>query len=175
MKLIMTTILLIIITVILSCRGERWDDKLTLPKQDYNGSELRVDGYYYHESDDAYEVFFFYRNGTTLYGGFPLMSEIANKETTYLNGSYYNFIKNDKTSWGRFIIEGNVISREFWRPSSGGPSEVYTHSGVILNDTTFQITKAWRSCKPKKKNDLDRVYHFKQFLPKPDSTNAYTN
>lgn len=176
MKLIMTTILLSIIITILSCRGERWDDKLTLPRQDYYGSELNINGYYYNITEsNNYEILFLYRNGVVLHGSYASINQLSDLEQSYANGNYYSAIKNDKTSWGRFIIEGNKISREFWQPSNGGPLDAYTHSGTILNDTTFQITQAWRSCKSKKKNDLDRIYHFKKFASKPDSTNSYTN
>ncbi len=175
MNLLKKILLLSIIAVFFSCRGERWDDKLILPKQDYTGNKLRVDGYYYREADGRYDILFLYRDGTTLYGSAPLVSEIESMENSYANGEYYSIIKDIKHDWGRFIVDGNSFTREFWQPSSGGPLDAYTHSGTILNDTTFQITQAWRSCKPKKKNDLDRIYHFKQFSPKPDSTNAYTN
>ncbi len=167
-----------IITSLFSCRGERWDDKLTLPKQDYYGNELRIDGYYYNYSDSRYEIYFLFHNGTMLYGGVPLESELAEREQSFIDGSYYSIIKNSKTNWGRFIIEGNTIKQEYWPASTGGPLEAYTVSGVILNDTTFKMTKSWRSCKPKKKKEkkeFETVYHFKQFSPKPDSTNAYTN
>lgn len=175
-KFILKSLLLSTITILLSCRGERWDDKLTLPKQNYNGNELRIDGYFYNITEsNNYEILFLYRNGTVLHGSYASFSELNGLEQSYIDGTYYNIIKNDKPSWGRFIIEGNVISREFWQPSSGGPLDTYTHSGVILNDTTFHITQSWKSHKPKKKNNLDRIYHFKQFSPKPDSTNAYTN
>lgn len=167
--------LFILLSILTSCRGERWDDKLTLPRQSYYGDQLRIDGYYYNASEGRYDILLFYHDGTALYGGSPLIADVPAREIEYANGVYYNFVKDTKHNWGRFVVEGNIFKREFWPPSSGGPLDAYTHSGVILNDTTIQITKAWRSCKPRRKNDVDVIYHFKRFSPKPDSTNRFTN
>lgn len=170
-------ILLVAISSIflLACRGERWDDDLTLPQQDYTGNEIRIDGYYYNFSDNRYSIFFYYRDGTRLYGDAPLAEELTAREQSFADGSYYELVKDSKTNWGRFVVNGSEIKAEFWPPSTGGGLEAWTHSGTILNDTTFQMTKAWRSCKPKKKNDFNEIWHFKKFSPKPDSSNSYTN
>jgi hypothetical protein len=69
-------LIIILATILISCRGERWDDDLTLPKQNYTGNELQVDGYYYNYSDSHYEIYFFYRDGTTLYGSAANESEL---------------------------------------------------------------------------------------------------
>ncbi len=168
--------LLTMFTILISCRGERWDDKLILPLQNYDGSQLKIDGYYYSESPEGrLSILFFYCNGTSLYGGSPLTSEIIAKELSFANGEYYNAVKGIKHNWGRFVIDGTSIKREYWPTSTGGSLEAYTVSGEILNDTTFRFTKSWRSCKPKKVQEFEEVFHFKQFSPKPDSTNVYTN
>lgn len=167
--------IILIVSMLLSCRGERWDDDLTLPNQHYSGNELKTDGYYYRSASSNYEVIFLYRNGVVLHGTYVPFAEITQQEQEYANGTFYSFIKEDKTSWGRFVVEGNVIKREFWQPGNGNPLDAYTHSGTIINDSTFQITQAWRSCKPKKKNSLDEIWHFKKFGPKPDSSNSFTN
>lgn len=171
----MKNILVSTFIMFMSCRGERWDDKLSIPFRSFDGNQLKTDGYYFRESEGRYDILFLYRDGTTLYGGAPLVSEIESMEHSYSNGEYYEIIKNIKHDWGRFVVDGNSFTREFWQPSSGGPLDAYTHTGTILNDTTLHITQAWMSCKTKKKNDLDRVYHFKKFSSKPDSTNSYTN
>jgi len=54
-------------------------------------------------------------------------------------------------------------------------NEDYPHrgnvrEGIILNDTTFQITKYTSGSNVSERNE---VYHFREFHPKPDSTNKY--
>jgi hypothetical protein len=164
-----------IILSLCACRGEKWDDKLTLPRQNYTGSELKVEGYYYNESDGSYHVLFFYRNGLVLDGGYPLVSEIESTEESYSDGTYYSSIRDIKTRWGIFVIEGGIIKYEYWIPSSGGPLESWRADGEILNDTTIRFSKSWRSCKPRKKTEYEQYFYFKKFSPKPDSTNSYTN
>jgi hypothetical protein len=86
-----------------------------------------------------------------------------------------NAYKEYQVMWGVFLIENNSIRFEHWYPSSGGPLKAYVRSGTILNDTTFQITKSYRNKNGEKAEVTSRneVYHFKQFSPKPDSTNKY--
>ena len=174
MKLIMKSIILASIATIFSCRGERWDDDLTLPKQGYEGNQLRIDGYYFNESDGRTQVFFYFRDGVVLDAGAVLNSNISFAEQEFMNGIYYNHAINYKYKWGRFIINGTTIKAELWKPNTG-PWEAYTSEGIVLNDTTFKMTKTWRSCKPKKVREYEEIYHFKKLAPKPDSTNRYTN
>lgn len=171
----MRSIIIAALASIFSCRGERWDDDLTLPKQDYTGNQLRVDGYYYSiTSNNNYQIFFYYRNGCVLEAGVVEADNLAASEQSYMNGTFYNAVKNYKHDWGRFTIEGAMIKDELWKPNTG-PLEAYTSEGQILNDTTFKMTKSWRSCKPKKVREFEETYHFKQLSPKPDSTNTFTN
>jgi len=173
MNTILKLLLLSTIVILVSCRGERWDDDLTLPQQDYNGNELRINGYYYNESDGKTEILFLYQNGTVLDGGTSDIADLSSLEQDFMDGTHYSFALQRKYYWGRFIVEGTKIQREFWKPNTG-PFEAWIHEGEILNDTTFKMVKSWRSCKPKKKKDFERIFHFKQFAPKPDSTNSYT-
>jgi hypothetical protein len=170
----MKLISLVTIMALFSCRGERWDDDLTLPEQPYTGNQMQIDGYFFNESDGRRQVYVFYRNGVVLDGGSPLTSALAIFEEELSNGTYYNFAKDKKYKWGRFLVDSNVLQFELWKPNTG-PFEAYTYEGVILNDTTFKLTKSWRSCKPKKVNEFEETFHFKRFSPKPDSTNTFTD
>jgi hypothetical protein len=179
MKLMKKTLVVIVILAFCACRREKWGDKLTLPRQDYTGNELKVDGYYYRVSSDnlgnpAYEIYFLYRNGVILNGGFPLLSELPERELEFSNGTY-RAQANNKTNWGRFDVNVNQIRFEKWFPSSGGPAPVIMLSGTIINDTLFHITASRESHGDNDVRSLDRYYHFKQFSPKPDSLNSYTN
>ena len=152
------------------------DDKLSIQRTDYLGDELRIDGYYYLlYGDGYYTAAFFYRNGILFQGAAGSIDDIEEHENYYLNGYYNN--NNVKYRWGVFKIEENLIKFERWYPSSGGPIHAYVRSGVILNDTTFHITEVYRM-QNGEKTDLsttDEIYHFKQFSPKPDSTNVFIN
>ena len=175
MSHITKSIILATITTLFSCRGERWDDDLTLPKQNFIGNQLKIEGYYYSMTDNNnYQIFFFYRNGTVLDAGIVTSQNLNDAELTFANGVFYSSAINYKHDWGRFIISGTVIKREYWIPNTG-PLEAHTSEGIILNDSTFKMIKSYRSCKPKKIKEFETLYHFKKFSPKPDSTNRYTN
>jgi hypothetical protein len=80
-----------------------------------------------------------------------------------------------KYNYGRFLIENDNIKFERWYPGSP-PLPAYIRSGTILNDTTFVITEIYRmknGNKTEVETGRNEIYHFKQFSPKPDSTNRY--
>jgi hypothetical protein len=144
------------------------DDVLSIVRQDYQGNELRMNGYYYHEitkeEGTLYRRYALYRNGIIRYLG-------ANSDPDpirFQNGQH-------KTLWGVFQIKGKNIKYERWYPSSGGPLQSYVLSGIILNDTTFRITESYRMQKGIKTEESkeNETYHFRKFSPKPDSTNRF--
>ena len=154
------------------------DDKLSIQRTDYMGDELRLDGYYYLIYGDGNYITatFFYRNGVILKGNAGLVDNIEDHENYYING-YYNDVKDLKDMWGVFKIVENKISFERWYPRTGGPFHAYVRSGTILNDTTFHITESYRMQNGEKTDvsTKDEIYRFKQFSPKPDSTNVFVN
>jgi hypothetical protein len=180
MKVLSILILIMGLFVFATCKREKENaEDLTIPLSPYNGNELKTNGYYYRVSQDnmgntAYEIYFLYRNGVILYGGFPLLSELPEREISYSNGTYHTQASN-KTSWGRYDINGNQIRLEKWFPSSGGVAPVYMLSGTIINDTLFHLTASRESNGNNSVKTINQHFHFKQFSPKPDSTNSYTN
>ena len=155
---------LLICLVYTGC-GKWWnhDDKLTLPREPYYGDALRLDGYYYQTDRNGHTgVFFLYRNGVTLDGfafdGVDL--DIVEKE---MIGAYDKMRKN-KYSWGIFIIRENTLEAECWRSvGMTGGLHAYKFFYNIENDTTLRYIKD------------NEIWHFKQFSPKPDSTNRFIN
>ena len=150
------------------------DDKLTLKRVDYNGNELKTDGYYYHQSGNGgyryTSVLFLYRNGVILScGAFPTTDlNIVEKEfpNKYDGG-------NSKYGWGLFLIARKNIEYERWTEApSGIKYAVNKRSGYIENDMTFHITESYNSG-TKETEQVNEVWHFKQFDNKPDSTNVY--
>jgi hypothetical protein len=158
-------------------RNESSDDKLSLEKINYKGNELRIDGYYYQNyiSGDYIHTFFLYKNGIILDGMSIRIDKILEKEENFRNGFYAtNVASKYKYQWGVFQIDGTKIKYEKWVPTNG-PFPAVTYEGVILNDSTFVINKSYRALDAGKKVPTEHYweYHFKEFSPKPDSTNRF--
>jgi hypothetical protein len=145
-------------------------ENLSLERQPYNGDELRLDGYYYEMIDGVlYSIHFIYKNGVLVnVGGADSMEEFEEK----LRKGVYDDLTNYRIGWGVFHIEGKNIKFEEWYPSSGGPMPTYIRAGEIINDTTFHITVSYKP-DGSERREKDERYHFKEFSPKPDSTNPY--
>ena len=154
------------------------DDKLTLPKMFIEESPIRLDGYYYtiFQSDKkSADIYFFYKNGTILYGMSKHFSKLSEYEKEFMNGNYYREEHSWKYLWGRYYIDSNNIFFEKWEPSQGS-LPILIREGKILNDTTFIINKHYRIKNGKKKPiwEVNDTYYFRKLSPKPDSTNAFT-
>jgi len=174
-KLILSIFLVGVLSISNSCEKIGRDDTLTLTKHRYTGNQLRLDGYYYEEFEGKYySIYFIYEDGTLMYGdgGFT-KEEFIEHEKQFTNDVWINDVKNYKAYWGVFNIYNDSIAFERWHPSSGGPFSAYLRTGKILNDTTFVITKSVCSKNGKEGQQLNEVYHFKSFSPKPDSTNNF--
>jgi hypothetical protein len=148
------------------------DEKLTIQRVDYNGNELKTDGYYYcyFEETDITVICFLFRNGIIrCMGGYSRYNE-DNREQEMV--SYYNR-RTIKSDWGVFVINGNKIQWEQWVESPSGVSaSINRCSGDIENDTTVHFTESYYSGRNETKQ-INEVWHFKQFDNKPDSTNVY--
>ena len=174
---------LILVVILLSCCAKDnifKDDELHLEKVPYTGDELRIDGYYYSEfgdeDDKLRDVYFFYRNGNLLYGSTYSSDLEDKKEEEYTTEEWQSIVKESKQRWGVFQIEGTKILFERWYPSQP-PLKAYVREGEILNDTTFKITQSYRMKDGEKteRKDRDETFNFKEFSPKPDSTNKFVD
>ena len=169
-SLILSMLLIMLFT---QCFSFKEDDILSLPLIPYTGNQLRIDGYYYWmytaiDGDKLFRAYAFYNNGIILDlgGGYSSINELEEIVTKYSS----NYKKN-KIGWGVFVIENNIIKFERWYPSER-PYRAYIREGVILNDTTFHITKSYRSNGTQQDTE-NEIYHFRPFSPKPDSTNDF--
>lgn len=161
-----------------SCLSFFEDEKFTLTKTAYFGSELRIDGYYYKTyflkedtKDIEYiDIIFFYKNGIVLLAGCGEQLEI---ETLFTNGEFYNHVKNNPSIWALYSIENDNIKIEALQPMGGIGAPMYIKEGKIINDTTFHLVREYASYNTKDTRELDETYHLKKFSPKPDSTNVY--
>ena len=169
-------IILFFILLFSSCDKLFPDEKLTLQRRDYLGNELRTDGYYYYFNSqnslnkEYIVVHVLYRNGIIrLCGSSESFQDFENKIDIYNTSN----VKSYKEFWGVFIIEDDKITCERWRFARIGERRpTHTYIGKILNDTTINITESYYS-NEKKRNTADQLWHFKQFSPKPDSTNSF--
>ena len=167
MKTIILVFLTSITSVLTSC-GSVFDESWTLQRRDYSGNELRTDGYYYIFEENLTSVYFLYRNGIILSADSYSTHDLDTVEYRMAKSSY-DFTKT-QNGWGIFGVKGNEIEFEWWLPILGLPS--IKCKGYIENDTTIHITEWYR--KDTKKTFFEsEVWHFKQFSPKPDSTNNF--
>ena len=164
--------LLVIATFLLTACYTELND-LTMDKTPYFGDELRIDGYYYSsiEYDKYRNVAVFYRDGFCIrIGAEPESQEIFNyiENEILLNDAFINKMKNVPTNIGLFQIMYPDIQFEIWEYRT----DPTTYFGTIINDTTFIVNK-WVNNRIKKTYEGNLTYRFKQFSPKPDSTNVY--
>jgi hypothetical protein len=176
-KLNLISTFLISIFMFSFCKKIFPDDNLSIQRENYSGNQLRLDGYYYRYINEEYYFpkLFFYNNGVILDigGRFKTFEEVEDYiNRIFIENSNYN---SNKLSWGVYRVENDNIKFEKWYPGSGGGFPAITREGKILNDTTFHITQSYRMKNGKKReiSAQDEIYHFKQFSPKPDSTNQF--
>lgn len=157
--------LLLILMFLLLCSCQK--ENLTFPAESYNGTELKINGYYYHPivSENITTCKMFYRNGMVLY--FTLSGTDTNTLDNQI-WDMYNIFSNDKTSWRSFQITNNSLKIAGWNliMTSDIPEEV----AIIENDTTFKIILRVTD---NEGYSAGETYHFRQFSSKPDSTVAY--
>ena len=162
---------LLLLTIMLFLQGCLFleKDEILPNAKPYTGNQLRMNGYYYriasHNNVISHPLIL-YSNGVVLYASsgagntIEEMDEIVRKY--YVEGTR---IRNNKYVWGVFFIDSNQTIRMHFLYQDY-PHREYVDEGVILNDTTFHITKSSNG----NRNDM---YHFRQFSPKPDSTNVF--
>lgn len=169
-----------VLLLVSSCFNERlwkWlfpDDKTTLQQRQYEGENLRIDGFYCYDPEEDYDhtnIFVLYRNCVAMGPNGTKYSKI--------DEAYINLIENqdkgyyvDKIDlWGLFEIEDSIIRLEYYLPSMYG-HHTYLMKGTILNDTTFHMTQGKQSDKSNYEI-IDYLYRFHKTEVKPDSTNNY--
>jgi hypothetical protein len=159
-----------------TCKKETVDDQLSLIREPFIGNNLHIGGYYYQKAGNSlvYDFSFFYSNGIFLNGGGGeksiIQAEDYIKRLLIINKAH----QGTKIGWGVFKVEGINIKFERWYPSER-PYKAYVGEGKIINDTTFVITESYRMQKGAKTDiqPKNETYYFKQFSPKPDSTNEF--
>lgn len=165
------------VAVILFMSGscEKKLHELSLSKTSYTGDELRIDGYYYSNIvfTDRIGIAIFYRDGFCINTWVkPVNSDTLSyiENEILLNSAFINKIKSIPTHIGVFQINAESIKFETWE--AGRDIITFSNYGKILNDTTFLITKQVNNDSDKSYSET-LIYRFRQFSPKPDSTNTF--
>ena len=155
------------------------DKEFSMSAIPYTGNELRIDGYYYKkvDSDTTFVyIFVFFTNGV-YFGGVGSKPFIGLEDRLH-DPNYIKNLQNKNSCWGPYQIKGRVLKSEFYDIFGNSWRTCIAH-GKILNDSTFNIEKVTFSKTEKEVNvKMEGTsyyflgeYHFKQFNPKPDSTN----
>ena len=169
-----------IISILLACEKpadlRKKDDTLAIGKRPYTGKQLRIDGYYYAiYQGEINMIYVLFQNGVIqTFSVNDYGMDFSKVEKAFTNPDHVSSTKNSKYCWGDYAIDTNSIKIEQWQPSNGA-FPVYTNEGKILNDTTFTLTTLYRLVNGQKKyvTAINEIYYFKQYSPKPDSTNDF--
>lgn len=174
-KIVLTILILLIL---IGCKDIFQDEKYTLIRTSYLDNQLRINGYYYvsvNETDSIngqyFNVIFLYKNGIAIFAGGGKREEM---EEMIKKKEFYNYIEKVPSAWGIFNIENDSIKIE--RPKSYGwfDSYMFTLIGSIQDDSTIYIVKDVSSTgNGGKPRIINQIYHFREFTPKPDSTNVF--
>lgn len=148
----------------------RKDDELSFVRTPNTSNKIRLDGYYYKYSDlNRVVISIYYQNGVVYSNS--KFSDLNSFETKVNDG---NGITSEsiKIQWELYLIKEDSIFTNGLAILSGALyfSEMFS-KGIILNDTTilFKETKFSNG----NIDSYNDTLHFKQFNPKPDSTNVF--
>jgi len=152
------------------------DKKFSMSKVPYTGDELRIDGYYYDKiwTDGSHvtHILVFYTNGIIFKVG--LTGSLNYIEDRLCDHNFIKKIQNSLDCWGPYQIENENLKFEYYNIRGNSWFTFFAYCDII-NDSTFIIKKTTFSKTGKEDKEsssfLDE-YHFKQFSPKPDSTNS---
>ena len=164
------TFLCVLITIFYSACNKAFHYKFSIPKVAYTGHKLRTDGYYYTQSNNSGEYFYFYRNGVFLDVPF---NDTSKRQLVFHNlGNYYN--TTEQSNWGLYVIVDSSISyQKYENLGTTSHHELLTFNGIVVNDSTFVIN--YRSSSDNVYNlKVHWIYTFTHANQKPDSTNSIT-
>ena len=171
--------MLFFVLCLCGCKKLFENEEFTIKCVPYAGSELRIDGYYYQKrlGEDGnvrtIRYFIFYSNGVSALGNM-LAENFDDVESYFATWSNDKYLKNNLYVWGLFSIQENNLKMQFYEPSDYLKKRVEELSCTILNDSTFHLDKINLVHTGKAGRSFSTgEYHFKQFSPKPDSTNKF--
>ncbi len=148
------------------------DESFYYKKSPYYGNEMKINGYYYSAFfEDWISILIYYQNGVVIDGG--AVKSLCQLEDDIISGKFYESRKENIESWGVFMVDGFNIVRESIEAIGWTHRISFLYYGEILNDTTIQFYTKKETYSNAKEQKYERLYYFKEFSPKPDSTNVF--
>jgi hypothetical protein len=166
----------ITLSLLLGCKPSTTSQELlTLKRENINPINFKLNGYYYcyFNNQATKEVFIFYKNSIFIdMGGFE-NNTFAEVEASFSSEWFITQQLGKRQSiYGLFKIENEKLTIEQWK-NDGLQYRVVTKKATIFNDSTFQITSISSYNGSSNVSSENRIYHFRQYSPKPDSTNSF--
>ena len=127
---------------------------------------FRKDGYYFC-TDNTGKIkcrYFFYNNGKLLYA-FACDKDLIKCENDFLDSNFRVLQKNN-INWTNYVLKSDTIVLERIYPAQFYP-HCYIY-GRLISDSSFVLNKI-EEIKGEYKDSLNDTFHFKHYLPKPDS------
>lgn len=165
---------LVVISMLLSCSTVRVD-KMSMDRVDYNGSEIKISGFYFREHWDdnsiyAHTILVFYQNG--VYLNKLIYSKDLQEVIEYLNDN--RLVSGSKIdsgpqniyrlpfNWGIYKVEKQKVLYERWISTPGWAryKTVSSYSDIIDAETLKDSIRG-------------DIYSYKEYYPKPDSISCF--
>lgn len=176
--------LLLVLLTMCSCGYTRVRNLTLYDKFKLTKNELRIDGYYYREYTEYYSAekrkvtyrvpIFLYADGTsanytsTVFSDYKRLEEYA-KTTRWAEWGAYNIVDDSIK-----IQTLDKVDKSDFPPSY---YDVVTWEGIVLNDSTFNITRELRPgvySSKKKIRPVNMLYMFHRTDTKVDSIHNWT-
>lgn len=156
-----------------------WIDDLEYKVEHYNGTKLRMDGYYYKSYDSSrtdFDVMFFYNNGVIQSADILNINDYNSLDSLIIA---HDWSKNKKwrDNWGAYRVKEELfVDIQRWYKDDWA-DRLCLFTGIILNDSqlvvnTSRYKKRFFSQKYYIENEYT-IYNFRQLDFKPDSINKF--
>ncbi len=141
-------------------------EELSIGRTSNLQATLKLNGYYHLKYETGYLVLFFYQNGVVYKTNAILDKDdlIALDKDLLEDQNSDSYPTQLHWFWGVYKIEGSTIKINHWLPGTGGAYPAQLSEGRIINPSVIRIP--WV-------DDQLNEFKFRQFSPKPDSTNAF--
>lgn len=161
------------------------DMELSMSRRENNSNLLTLDGYYYHryvvEGSKFTGVWFLYKNGNLFDAGSQRGTPNVSIMDAHVHDAYIDIEESHKKyiqpeyTWGLYhLTEGKIEIERYQTPLYARPYTTIEEKGVVLNDTTFVITKRFIH-ETNSEESVQDTFHFRKFSLKPDSVNRFIN
>ena len=140
-------------------------EKLTLVRGGYSQSNFKTEGYYYTRYENGYIALFFYENGVMYTTNAILdVSNLDDLDDRIRSGHQGGKAVQLRWFWGVYQSESDTIKVNRWLSGTGSIYPAKLSKGKIISPTVIQMP--WI-------DDQVTEFKFRQFSPKPDSTNTF--